>query len=114
MELDPADPTQLRQTAFCAWCAVHRPDEDPRWPCSSARAEITIGQLLSALSRIAQEANAVQSEDNWGIYPVSLFRVIGHELAELREVWDLVGDQVLPDNDLNKSNEENPDGQAAS
>jgi len=66
LEPDPADPGQLRQTAFCAWCAAHRPDEDPRWPCSSARAKITIGQLLSALTRIAQEANTVSERGTLG------------------------------------------------
>ena len=37
MEPDPEHPGLIRQTAFCRWCAAHRPDEDPRWQCEAAR-----------------------------------------------------------------------------
>ena len=46
MEPDPSDPDLMRRTAFCAWCASHRPDEDMRWPCETAR-------LLAALRAAA-------------------------------------------------------------
>lgn len=42
MEPDPNDADLVRRTAFCPWCVAHRPDEDFRWPCETAR-------LLAAL-----------------------------------------------------------------
>jgi len=45
MEPDPAKPGFVRQTAYCPFCAAHRPDEDPRWPCE-----------ISALVRVALAA----------------------------------------------------------
>ena len=47
MEPDPANPALMRQTAYCRFCAAHRPDEDPRWPCGTAR-------LAWALQRSAE------------------------------------------------------------
>lgn len=37
LEPDPAGLTRMRQTAFCGWCAPHRPDDDSRWPCQTTR-----------------------------------------------------------------------------
>ena len=36
MEPDPADPTRMRRTAYCRWCADSRHRDDPRWPCETA------------------------------------------------------------------------------
>jgi hypothetical protein len=39
--------------------------------------------LRAALSRIVEVANEMQSEERWGIYPISLFRTIAEECAAL-------------------------------
>jgi hypothetical protein len=56
MEPDPADPGRLRPTAYCGFCAAHRPDEDPRWPCETARLLAlipTADSLATAMARVA-------------------------------------------------------------
>jgi hypothetical protein len=50
MEPDPAKPGFVRQTAYCPFCAAHRPDEDPRWPCE-----------ISALVRVALAAKEMKA-----------------------------------------------------
>ena len=47
MEPDPANPALMRQTAYCRFCAQHRPDEDPRWPCETARYEAALDDVWS-------------------------------------------------------------------
>jgi hypothetical protein len=39
-------------------------------------AEAQVAALLEALTKIANECNDCQSEERWGVYPLSLFRVI--------------------------------------
>jgi hypothetical protein len=59
MEPDPTNPGQMRQTAYCGFCAAHRPDEDWRWPCEAAG-------LLAEIDRLCKiEAAAAAVVEDW-------------------------------------------------
>ena len=61
----------------CGWTVFVQDDE----PMAVTRGEVE--RLRKSLTRIWEEAYDCQSEDRWGTYPLSLFRVIGEEITAL-------------------------------
>ena len=88
MEPDPGDPTKVRQTAYCQWCATHRPDEDPRWPCETARLfalaahPVPDSGLREALASLAVEFSGNASD----------YRKAGE--AEAARAWDIAAEKI--------------------
>jgi hypothetical protein len=63
MEPDPANPSLMRQTAYCRFCAIHRPDEDPRWPCETGRLEAEIARLRAAALAVIEQSILAPERD---------------------------------------------------
>jgi hypothetical protein len=57
VEPDPVNPDGWRQTAYCAFCAEHRPDEDMRWPCET----MTLLDAVEEKERLTEAASALLS-----------------------------------------------------
>jgi len=72
MEPDPANPALIRQTAYCQWCAFHRPDEDPRWPCETARLLAAIQESRAGggldVERLARAHRSLFAETGVGMF----------------------------------------------
>jgi hypothetical protein len=71
--------------AIKMWQAAH-PGHELVWPDHADMVVWALGEiqrLRESLTRIWEEAYDCQSEDRWGTYPASLFRVIGEEVTNL-------------------------------